>query len=47
VGVIDPVDHPPRGGVAGHLPEQFVLIPQSRQVRQSISTIGDHHRQIR
>ena len=43
---VDPVDSPPRGRFGGDLPEQLGLVPQRRQVRQRVPTIGDHHRQI-
>jgi hypothetical protein len=44
--VIDPVQHPPRGGVTGHRAEELVLVPQCRQMRQRVTTVGDHHRQV-
>lgn len=45
--VIDAVEYPPRGGVTGDRTEQFVLIPQSRQMSQRVTAVGDHHRRIR
>jgi len=47
VSIIDAVEHSPSGSVAGDRTEQFVLIAQGRQVSQSVTAVGDHHRQIR
>jgi hypothetical protein len=38
--------HPPRVRVRGHRPEQARLVAQHRQVRDRLTTIGDHHRHV-
>jgi hypothetical protein len=42
----DPVDHPERGRVRRDLTEQGVLIADRAQVRDTLTTVGEHHREI-
>ena len=42
----DPVDHPERRRVRAHRPEQRGLVAERPEVRQTITAVGEHHRQI-
>jgi hypothetical protein len=44
--LVDAVEDPPHGRGRGHRPEQPGLIPQHRQIRDRLPTVGEHHRQI-
>jgi hypothetical protein len=44
--LVDAVQDPPRRGIGGHRPEQARLLPQHRQIRDRLATIGQQHRQI-
>jgi hypothetical protein len=44
--LVDRVEDPPRGRVAGHRPEQARLLPQHREIGDRRTTIGQQHRQI-
>jgi hypothetical protein len=45
-GLVDTVQDPPRRRGRGDRAEQFRLVPQHRQVRDRLPTIGQHHRDI-
>ena len=42
----DPVDHPKRGRVRGHRPEQRVLLTDRTEDRHALAAVGQHHRKI-
>ena len=42
----DPVDHPERGGRRRRRPEQNGLIANRSQIGQTVTAVGEHHRQI-
>jgi hypothetical protein len=37
---VDRVEDPPRGRIRGHQPEQGRLLPQHRQIRDGLATVG-------
>ena len=42
----DPIDHPKRGRVRRHRPEQRVLLANRAEVSDALAAIDQHHRQI-
>jgi len=42
----EPVDQPERGRVGGDRAEQRLLIAHRAQVREAVTTVGEHHREI-
>ena len=42
----DPVDHPERGRVRRHRPEQRLLVAHRAEIRHALAAVGEHHRQI-
>ena len=42
----DPLDHPIRGGVRGHLAERGKLIAQPTEVRDALAAVRQHHREV-
>jgi hypothetical protein len=44
--LVDAVQHPPRGRVRGHQAEKLSLAAQHRQIRDRLTPVSDHHRQV-
>jgi hypothetical protein len=42
----DPLDHPERGRVRRHRPEQHALLTSHAQVRDALAAVGEHHREL-